>query len=78
MIAPSRQLRETTVLQEAHQALADQLFHLRKSLTCEYRDGRLLLMGRVTSYYQKQVAQEVVLRLEAVDQVVNQIEVIPV
>ena len=78
MIAPSRQLRETTILQEARQALADQLFHLRKSLKCEYRDGRLLLMGRVTSYYQKQVAQEVVLRLDAVDQVVNQIEVVPV
>jgi osmotically-inducible protein OsmY len=37
----------------------------------------LLLRGRVSSYYQKQVAQEAVLRLDAVEQVINQIEVIP-
>lgn len=78
MIASATPSRETEVLQAAHQALANQLFHLRQHLTCEFREGLLLLRGRVSSYYQKQVAQEAVLHLEAVDQVVNQIEVGPV
>jgi hypothetical protein len=78
MIAPSDALAETDVLQEAQDALAGQLFHLRRNLSCEFREGLLLLRGRVSSYYHKQVAQEAVLRLEAVEQVVNQIEVVPV
>ena len=78
MIAPSLPLSDAEVLQEAHEALANQLFHLRRNLTCEYLDGLLVLKGRVTSYYHKQVAQEMVLRLDAVEQVVNQIEVVPV
>jgi hypothetical protein len=78
MIAPSVPLPETDVLEEAHEALASQLFHLRRHLTCEFCDGLLLLKGRVASYYEKQVAQEAVLRLDAVEQVVNQIEVVPV
>lgn len=76
MIAPSSQLTKTDVLKEAQEALAGQLFHLRHRLACEYSDGLLLLRGRVTSYYQKQVAQEAVRRLNAVDRVVNQIEVV--
>lgn len=78
MIAPSNTLCETDILHEAQEALANQLFHLRRNLSCEYSEGQLLLRGRVTSYYQKQVAQEAVLRLDAVEMVVNQIEVVPV
>jgi osmotically-inducible protein OsmY len=42
---------------------------------CEYRRGRLILHGRVESYYEKQLAQEAVARLQGVARVVNQIEV---
>jgi osmotically-inducible protein OsmY len=78
MIAPSDALSEIQVLEEAQDALHTQLFHLRRNLTVEFREGLLLLKGRVSSYYHKQVAQEAVLRLDAVEQVVNQIEVVPV
>ena len=77
MIAPSQLSRESEVLEQVHRALARELSHLRLPLTCEYREGRLLLRGRVTSYYYKQIAQEAVLRLETVQRVVNQIEVAP-
>lgn len=44
-------------------------------LRCEYRHGLLILHGQVESYYEKQLAQEAVARLEGVAQVVNQLEV---
>lgn len=78
MIAAPTLSCESEVLEEARRALADRLCQYRPSLTCEFREGLLLLRGRVSSYYHKQVAQEAVRRLEAVERVVNQIEVVPV
>jgi len=46
-----------------------------RRLSCEYVHGVLLLHGRLSSYYLKQLAQEAVRGLEGVAQVVNQIEV---
>jgi osmotically-inducible protein OsmY len=45
-------------------------------VSCEYCDGVLYLRGRSNSFYQKQMAQEVVRRMEGVAAVVNQIEVV--
>jgi len=39
------------------------------------RDGNLVLHGRVFSFHEKQVAQELVSSIEGMIQVVNQIEV---
>ncbi|MCA9068871.1 MAG: BON domain-containing protein [Planctomycetaceae bacterium] len=77
MIATNTTSPESEVLNEVHQALSEQLFRLSQNLTCEFREGLLLLRGRVSSYYHKQVAQEAVRRLDAVDQIINQIEVVP-
>jgi osmotically-inducible protein OsmY len=44
------------------------------SCQCDGR-GRLFLRGRLSSFFQKQLAQEAVLNLEGVAQVVNEIEV---
>ena len=46
-----------------------------RSILCEYADGVLFLRGRLPDYYHKQVAQEAVLGLPGVVQVVNQTEV---
>ena len=43
---------------------------------CECDDGVLLLRGRVSTFFQKQLAQEAVRHLEGVVQVVNEIEVV--
>ncbi len=47
-----------------------------KRITCEYRNGVLTLRGCVETYYLKQVAQVGVARLEGVDRIDNQIEVV--
>lgn len=46
-----------------------------RTLSCSFDQGVLILQGRVSSFYAKQLAQETVARLEGVAQVVNQIEV---
>jgi osmotically-inducible protein OsmY len=47
-----------------------------RSVSCECREGVLVLRGCLPSYYLKQVAQEVVARLEGVETVDNQIQVV--
>ena len=47
-----------------------------RGLTCEYCAGLLVLRGRVSSYYHKQIAQETVKGIEGVDRVVNDTEVV--
>ena len=48
-----------------------------RALTCECDDlGVLYLRGRLSSYYQKQLAQEAVSDLPGVAEIVNQAEVI--
>lgn len=48
-----------------------------RRLTCECDDqGVLYLRGRLSSYYQKQLAQETVANLPGIVKVVNQAEVI--
>jgi osmotically-inducible protein OsmY len=46
-----------------------------RNLRFEASDGRVTLHGRVGSWYQKQMAQESLLRLDGVDRVENQLEV---
>ncbi len=50
--------------------------HLRqRKLRFETQEGCVVLRGVVNSYYQKQMAQEAVRRLEGVDQIENHLEV---
>jgi osmotically-inducible protein OsmY len=44
-------------------------------LTSETNDGRVTLRGVVTTYYQKQIAQELMRSIEGVREVVNHLEV---
>jgi osmotically-inducible protein OsmY len=48
-----------------------------KNVSCDCREGVLVLRGCLPSYYRKQVAQEAVARLEGVAAVDNQIQVVP-
>ena len=47
----------------------------QRNLRFESSDGRVTLHGTVHSYYQKQMAQEALRRLEGVQTIDNQIEV---
>jgi hypothetical protein len=47
-----------------------------KNVYCDYRDGILFLHGCLPTYYLKQVAQEMVARVQGVQRLQNQIEVV--
>jgi osmotically-inducible protein OsmY len=46
-----------------------------RALRCEAQDRRVVLRGVVKSYYQKQMAQEVVRQVDGVDEIENQLVV---
>jgi hypothetical protein len=46
-----------------------------RELTCEVLDGVVILSGRVPSYYLKQMAQALILRLGRIAELRNQTEV---
>lgn len=46
-----------------------------RSLTCVHHEGILVLRGRVSTYYHKQLAQEAVRHLAGVEAVINTVEV---
>jgi osmotically-inducible protein OsmY len=56
-------------------AIAEHPHLKRRKLRFEAQQGKVVLRGVVNSYYQKQLAQEAVRRLEGVDAVENQLEV---
>jgi osmotically-inducible protein OsmY len=48
-----------------------------RQVSCEFEQGVLRLRGRLSSFYQKQLAQETVAGLSGVERVVNEVDVIP-
>ena len=48
----------------------------RRKLHFETHSGRVVLRGTVSSYYQKQMAQEAVRRLQGVEGIDNHLEVV--
>lgn len=63
------------VAEAARQCLRDSPYRALRDMSCECDRGALLLRGRLTSFYYKQLAQEAVARVEGATAVVNQIEV---
>jgi TPR repeat protein len=47
-----------------------------RNVSCEYDDGVLILRGQVPTFFEKQLAQEAVAKLDGVHQVLNQVEVV--
>jgi len=65
-----------TALSTLISSAIDKSPHLkRRNLRFEARDGRVVLRGIVTSYYQKQMAQETLRRVQGVDHIENHLEV---
>lgn len=46
-----------------------------RKLRFEAHEGRVVLQGQVSTYFQKQMAQESVRRIEGVNEIDNQLEV---
>lgn len=47
-----------------------------RSISCKFDQGVLVLDGRLRTFFQKQLAQEIAANIEGVVQVVNRIEVV--
>ncbi len=56
-------------------ALRQSPYFARRPLRCEAQQGRVVLRGTVGSYYHKQMAQEILRRVDGVDRIENQLEV---
>ena len=74
--------RELRISKEKPVVQAEAQFQLRKSgyhelhlVWCDFHEGVLTLRGRVSSFYLKQVAQELIRRLDCVEEVNNRLEV---
>jgi osmotically-inducible protein OsmY len=66
---------ERSILAEAHSRLDHSPYRELLGIDCELRDGVLILRGRVSSYYIKQIAQSAVFSLENVRELDNRLEV---
>lgn len=67
--------QELSLTERVNHALRRDPQLARRDLRCETLAGKIRLTGVVQSYYQKQMAQEVIRRIDGVEQVENNLEV---
>ena len=65
----------TAIAEAATECLRDSPYKAMRRVSCECKHGVLFLRGRLFSFHEKQVAQEVVAGISGVTQVVNEIQV---
>lgn len=58
------------------QAIQTNPYVNRRLLRFETEGGRVVLQGAVRSYFQKQMAQEIIRRIEGVEEIENYLEVL--
>lgn len=61
--------------ERAQSALRDNPHFSCRDVQLEAAEGRLILRGTVHSFYQKQMAQEALRRIEGVERIENQLQV---
>ena len=61
--------------QDVRSAVCDHPQLKRRQLRFQARRGKVVLQGVVDSYYQKLMAQEIVRRMDGVDEIENRLEV---
>lgn len=64
------------IVERAESNLRHNSYLSLKNVRCDYHDGALILRGCLPTYYLKQMAQSVVSRMEGVQRIVNEIEVV--
>ncbi len=68
--------KERQVVQtQAQSRLRKSGYHELRFVLCEFHEGVLTLRGQVPSFYLKQVAQELIRRLDGAEEVNNRLEV---
>ena len=64
-----------TVAEVAMERLRESPYKAMRRVSCKCEHGVLFLRGRLFSFHEKQVAQEIVAGVSGVNQVVNEIQV---
>ncbi|MEX0979209.1 MAG: BON domain-containing protein [Pirellulales bacterium] len=67
---------ECTLATRISSAIANSPHLMRRKVHFETEQGRVVLKGTVKTYYQKQMATEAVRRLDGVDHIENNLEVV--
>jgi osmotically-inducible protein OsmY len=76
MIKKEDSLTANSQLKDRVAIVLEQNPHLSaRTLRCEAAEGHVVLRGTVRSYYQKQMAQEMLKTVDGVDTIENQLEV---
>jgi hypothetical protein len=65
----------TDIARVAERRLHDHTYPALRNVSCENRDGTLILHGRVPTYYLKQIAQELIFRMQEIQHIDNRIVV---
>ena len=68
-------LNSSPLLDQVQGAIANSPYVPSHQVRVETTDGHVRIEGTVDSFFQKQMAQEVVLRLDGVQQIENQLQV---
>lgn len=76
MERPASQPHNQDLLAEATQRLDQELSLAADSVHCLIEDGWLVLSGSVSSWYQKQMAQESVMRMDSGLRIDNRLSVV--
>lgn len=66
---------EVEVERAAQSRFDSAIYRALRGIKCRFERGKLLLSGRVPSFYHKQLAQETVRNLPGVDEIVNDVMV---
>ncbi len=74
-VVPSGKSTKDAVLREAKRRLGSLGYVELRRIECEYQDGLLILSGRVSSHYLKQLAQESLRSQPNVEMLMNKTEV---
>lgn len=76
IMTPPRLESSQRIVEGAERCLRCNSYLALKNVSCEYREGVLTLRGCLPTYYLKQLAQTAVARLDGVERINNEIEVI--
>lgn len=64
-----------SVQAEAQLRLRNSGYHELRHISCDFHEGVLTLRGHVSTFYLKQLAQELIRRLDGAEEVNNRLEV---
>ena len=61
---------------QLHAAITKSPYLTKRTVSCENKHGRVILRGQVGTYFQKQMATEILRGIDGVEQIENNLEVV--